>query len=157
MKEGRSQSNDRQNLQWEYHFFHVVAVVHDEGRGTVGAFRKQPVNDHSDEKQYRESTFASVYSDPARLEDLRKHECVNGQHQDRVEKRPGQAHYRSSISADDLALGHLRDQRPVFPEADRQAGGAGSMTQVSIHYSNTSASCRRAAMSSLADKVGASV
>jgi len=50
---------------------------------------------------------------PAGLEHHREDEGVDHQHEQRIEQGPEHAHDRAAIAGDDLAPGHLQDERAV--------------------------------------------
>jgi hypothetical protein len=119
----------------KHHLLHVVDVGEDHAGGAVEGFGEEAVHDHADEHHHGKAGvafFAAIA--PARLEDDRKNEGVDGQHQQGREERPGQAHERSLVAAEHFAPGHLQDELAVAPEALAQGRGGCGLGGVGVHW-----------------------
>jgi hypothetical protein len=113
-----SERDPREDIEREDHLLHVIRVGQHEARSAVGALGEQPVHDHADEQDDREiRVVAFMHGPPARLEDDGKDECVDHQHDQRIEQRPCDSHDRAAVAPDDIALHHGAQQLPVPPRA----------------------------------------
>ena len=90
------------------------------------------MHNHADKQHHRKLGFALFAPNaPAGLEDHGEDEGVDNEHEDRVEEGPGQPHDRAFVASHHFALGHLRDELAIAPEAfgqchkGRALGGVG--------------------------------
>jgi hypothetical protein len=79
------------------------------------------MHDHAYKKHHGELGFAFFAPHaPARLENYRKDEGVNSQHEHWVEEGPSQPNDRAFVTTHHFALSHLQNKLLVAPETSTQ-------------------------------------
>ena len=75
------------------------------------------MNDHAGEQHERERHLALLAGAPTGLECDAEDRCVDGEHQQRIEQGPDDAHDRSLVAADKVAFHKLAQQVAILEKS----------------------------------------